>query len=114
MRRRTPLVALITVTLALVWGGRSSTLAAAEVEQWVADLIGADAQARQNAADQLAELGVAAKPAVPALTQALGDANAELRWRAARALGAIGGGAADAVPALIAALDDPETSVPAQ
>src|ERR1700693_4971533 len=98
MRRLTSLVDLIILVGGLlpICG---STVVAADVDQLVAALRGADAQARLDAADQLTAMGALAKSAVPALAQALADPNAELRWRAARVLAAIGPGASDAVPA---------------
>ena len=120
MRRLTSLVALIILVceVAASFAGRLIARVAdggqTNVDPLVAALAGADAQARQDAADQLTALGSAAKAAVPALSHALTDANAELRWRAARALAAIGPGASAALPALIAALGDSEPLVRAQ
>ncbi|HTU26269.1 MAG TPA: HEAT repeat domain-containing protein [Pirellulales bacterium] len=68
-------------------------------------------EARQDAIDDLADLGPKAKAAVPQLTEALKAKEAGIRWRAARALAAIGPDASDAAPALAAALGDKEHHV---
>ena len=93
-----------------------SSLAAGEpatVESLVAAVAGADQAAALAALDALDKLGPQAKPAVPALTQALGSENEERRWHAAQDFGAIGPDAQAAVPDLIKALDDPAKTVQA-
>jgi HEAT repeat protein len=85
---------------------------APDVAQLAAGLNAPQPQQQYAAADALADLGAAAKPAVPALIAALSHQDAELRWRAARALGTIGDAAA--LDALRKACDDAEATVRAQ
>ena len=63
----------------------------------------------EGAAAVLGQIGPAAKDAVPALVQSLGDPNPFVRGMAARALGGIGRAANAAIPALIQALQDLDT-----
>lgn len=81
----------------------------------VADLAKAatsgSAKSREDAIDDLADLGPKAKTAVPQLIEALKAKEPGVRWRAARALAAIGPAAADAAAPLAAALDDPDRHV---
>lgn len=76
------------------------------LSSWVSDLKGAAPLTRTTAAYALAGMGPAAKPAVPALIEALGDEVSAVRFPVAYALGEIGEGATDAVPALEKLLDD--------
>lgn len=76
------------------------------LSSWVSDLKGAAPLTRTTAAYALAGMGPAAKPAVPALIEALGDEISAVRFPVAYALGEIGEGAAEAVPALEKLLDD--------
>jgi HEAT repeat protein len=66
---------------------------------------------RQAAAMALAELGDAAKDAVPGLAAALKDPDVTVRATAAGALAEIGPVAGDAIPALVAALKDSDIDV---
>lgn len=59
-----------------------------------------------EAAYALQQLGPAAKPAVPVLTDSLQSRDDSFRATSARALGAIGPAAVEAVPALVKLLDD--------
>lgn len=59
-------------------------------------------------AEALGELGPAAAPAVPELTQLLGNKGYPVRRARALALGKIGPAAIDALPQLVQALDDPQ------
>jgi len=78
----------------------SSLAAADEVSDLATRLAGESAL---EAADRLAELGPAAKDAVPQLIAALRAEDSELRWRAAWALSRMGREAAPAAPALVLA-----------
>jgi HEAT repeat protein len=69
------------------------------------------AKSREDAIDDLSDLGPKAKEAVPQLVEAMKAQEPGVRWRAARALGAIGPAAADAAAALATALDDPDHHV---
>ena len=75
-------------------------------ENVVRDLIGRlrqdDSETKISAIDTLADLGPAAKSAVPALTAALAHQDASVRHHAARALGSIGPDASSAIDALTA------------
>jgi HEAT repeat protein len=66
---------------------------------------------RVQGAHGLSLHGAEARPAVPALAQALQASDGLLRMQAALALEKIGPGAREAVPQLIVALDDLEWSV---
>jgi HEAT repeat protein len=80
----------------------------AELEKMLAD----PSQAvRVQGAHGLSLHGAEARPAVPALAQALQSSDGLLRMQAALALEKIGPGAREAVPQLIVALNDPEWSV---
>jgi HEAT repeat protein len=70
------------------------------LSQWVADLKAPAPQTRNAAAYEIAGLGPAAAPAVPALIEALGDSEATVRFPVTVALGEIGPPAAAAVPRL--------------
>jgi HEAT repeats len=99
----------LTLILALTTGAASAQNAAGGKEpvtrgrplsEWIADLK-ADAPATRNAAAyEIAGLGPAAKPAVPALIEALDDPDAAVRFPVTVALGEIGPEAAAAVPRL--------------
>jgi HEAT repeat protein len=79
------------------------------VSEFVALLKDNDSEVRSSAAKALSAIGVEAKAAMSALSDALRDQDAEVRWSAAVALGRIGEQAKGAVPALIAALKDGES-----
>jgi hypothetical protein len=66
---------------------------------------------RLHAIRELAELGVAAKPALFLLIEAAKENNSEIRKLSVGALGKIGAEAAEIVSTLIAALSDPEPDV---
>ncbi len=68
--------------------------------QWIADLKAPAPQTRNAAAYEIAGMGPAAAPAVPALIEALGDAETTVRFPATVALGEIGPAAKAAVPKL--------------
>ena len=70
------------------------------LSQWVAELKAAAPQNRNAAAYELAGMGPAAAPAVPALIEALDDPEASVRFPVTVALGEIGPAAAAAVPRL--------------
>lgn len=70
-----------------------------------------DERVRHMAAMTLQNMGAKARPALPALIDALGDGSADVRTTAATALRSFGADAAPAVPALIRALNDRESIV---
>lgn len=74
----------------------------------------ADAKARIEAIDDLAELRADATAAVAPLVAACADADAGVRWHAARAVGLLGRDAVSAVPALVGLLSDPDPVVVTQ
>ena len=63
---------------------------------WVAHLRAPDEESRQTAAAALAEMGPAARAAVPDLIDALNDDDPEVRWLAMQVLGKIGPDAREA------------------
>lgn len=71
-----------------------------DVAALIEKLRGTDAEARVHAAEQLGQLGPAAKPAVPDLIKALDGDDQAMTYEAVTALGRIGPGAAEALPAL--------------
>ncbi len=70
------------------------------LSEWVADLKAQAPQIRNAAAYELAGMGPAAAPAVPALIAALDDPEASVRFPVTVALGEIGPAAAAAIPRL--------------
>jgi HEAT repeat protein len=99
----------LTLILALTTGGASAQNAAGGAEpvaggrplsELIADLKAAAPATRNAAAYEIAGLGPAAKPAVPALIEALDDPDAAVRFPVTVALGEIGPEAAAAVPRL--------------
>ena len=99
----------LTLTLALTAGAASAQDAATGKEpvsrgrplsEWIADLKAAAPATRNAAAYEIAGLGPAAKPAIPALIEALDDPDASVRFPVTVALGEIGPEAAAAVPRL--------------
>jgi HEAT repeat protein len=99
----------LTLIIALTTGGASAQNAARGQEpvsrgrplsEWIAELKAAAPATRNAAAYEIASLGPAAKPAVPALIEALDDPNATVRFPVTVALGEIGPDAAAAVPRL--------------
>jgi HEAT repeat protein len=66
---------------------------------------------RFRAATIIARIGPPAKPAVPALIDALADEDSQTRNEVLFALGAVGPDAEAAVPAITKALDDPDINV---
>ncbi|HEY9507098.1 MAG TPA: HEAT repeat domain-containing protein [Gemmatimonadales bacterium] len=99
----------LTLTLALATSRASAQEAAGSKEpvsrgrplsEWIADLKAAAPATRNGAAYEIAGLGPAAKPAVPALIAALDDPDPAVRFPVTVALGEIGPDAADAVPRL--------------
>ena len=99
----------LALIIALTTGGASAQNAAGAREpvsrgrplsEWIADLKAAAPATRNAAAYEIASLGPAAKPAVPALIEALDDPEAAVRFPVTVALGEIGPDAAAAVPRL--------------
>jgi HEAT repeat protein len=99
----------LTLILALTTGGASAQNAAGGEEpvvrgrplsELIADLKAAAPATRNAAAYEIAGLGPAAKPAVPALIEALDDPDAAVRFPVTVALGEIGPEAVAAVPRL--------------
>ena len=99
----------LTLILALTTGRASAQDAAGAKEpvsrgrplsEWIADLKASAPATRNAAAYEIAGLGPAAKPAVPALIEALDDPDAAVRFPVTVALGEIGPDAAAAVPRL--------------
>ena len=99
----------LTLILALTTGGASAQNAAGGKEpvaggrplsELIADLKAAAPATRNAAAYEIAGLGPAAKPAVPALIEALDDPDAAVRFPVTVALGEIGPEAAPAGPRL--------------
>ena len=101
---------VIALTLALTAGSasaQSDASAAKEpvsqgrpLSEWIIDLKGAAPLTRNAAAYEIAGMGPAAAPAVPALIEALDDPAAVVRFPVTVALGEIGPAAAPAVPKL--------------
>jgi beta-lactamase regulating signal transducer with metallopeptidase domain/HEAT repeat protein len=78
-----------------------------QIQEYIAQLKSpADEFKRLHAMNALRNAGVAARDAVPWLSDLLKDSNYRYRYSAASALGAIGEQAKEGVPALIAALED--------
>ncbi len=78
------------------------------IEALIADLASPDRLMRSKAIYSLNEIGVAARPAIPALKRVMADdLEPFLQIIAAGAVGAIARDDPDAVPVLVAALDDP-------
>lgn len=99
----------LTLIIALTTGGASAQNAAGGQEpvargrplsEWIAELKAAAPATRNAAAYEIAGLGPAAKPAVPALIEALDDPDASVRFPVTVALGEIGPDAVAAVPRL--------------
>jgi HEAT repeat protein len=76
------------------------------ISQLIADLKAAAPYTRNGAAYQLAHMGPAAAPAVPALIEALSDPVASVRYPVTIALREIGPAAKAAVPALKKVVED--------
>jgi HEAT repeat protein len=106
------------LTLAMVLGGTAAQAQGSKeksrepvadgrtLSEWVVDLKAAAPQNRNAAAYELAGMGPAAAPAVPALIEALDDSEAVVRFPVTVALGEIGPAAAAAVPRLKQMLED--------
>ena len=99
----------LTLILALTTGGASAQNAAGGKEpvaggrplsELISDLKAAAPATRNAAAYEIAGLAAAAKPAVPALIEALDDPDAAVRFPVTVALGEIGPEAVAAVPRL--------------
>jgi HEAT repeat protein len=101
-----------SMLILLVVGVGNSAAQQSDVAKLTAGLTSPTAAARHAAADSLADLGIAARPAVPQLMGALASSDAELRWRAARALGVIG--SVEATGALRKQISDADALVRAQ
>lgn len=76
------------------------------LSQWIADLKAQAPQTRNAAAYEIAGMGPAAAPAVPALITALDDPEASVRYPATVALLEIGPAAKAAVPRLQQMMDE--------
>jgi HEAT repeats len=81
-------------------GGSEPVSRGRPLSEWIADLKAAAPSVRNAAAYEIASLGPAAKPAVPALIAALDDPEPTVRFPVTVALGEIGPDAAAAVPRL--------------
>jgi HEAT repeat protein len=81
-------------------GGKEPVSRGRPLSEWIADLKAAAPATRNAAAYEIASLGPAAKPAVPALIEALDDPDAAVRFPVTVALGEIGPDATAAVPRL--------------
>jgi hypothetical protein len=81
-------------------GGSEPVSRGRPLREWIADLKAAAPAVRNGAAYEIASLGPAAKPAVPALIEALDDPDPTVRFPVTVALGEIGPDAAAAVPRL--------------
>lgn len=78
------------------------------IEDFIAELASPDRLVRSKAIYSLNEIGVAARPAIPALKRIMNDGSEPfLQIIAAGAVGAIARDDPDAVPVLVAALNDP-------
>jgi HEAT repeat protein len=84
---------------------------AADVEELVKNLGSKDSDVRRAAAKSLGEIGMEAKPALPALVKALKDDDKFVRRFSAQSIGELGVEGKTAVPALTAALKDPAKEV---
>jgi HEAT repeat protein len=84
---------------------------AADVPDLIKKLGSKDNEERRDAANQLAEAGKAAKPAVKALTKALKDKDRFVRRYAAQALGNVGPDAKGSIKDLAALLEDDHQNV---
>jgi HEAT repeat protein len=76
------------------------------LSQWIVDLKATSPQTRNAAAYEIAGMGPAAAPAVPALIEALDDPSAAVRFPATVALLEIGPAAKAAVPRLKQMMDE--------
>ncbi len=83
------------------------------LSSWVADLKGLAPYTRNRAAYAIGGMGADARPAVPALIEALKDPEAAVRYPVCIALREIGPAAKEAVPALTETLDDRNDDVAA-
>jgi HEAT repeat protein len=103
-------VAVLAVTPAVCAQGASSgkepMTDGRTLSEWVADLKADAPQTRNAAAYEIAGLGPAAAPAVPALIAALDDPNPTVRFPVTVALREIGPAAVDAVPRLKKMMDE--------
>jgi len=85
---------------------RQSSYLGVAIADWVAALKSSDPLERRLAAHALAEIGRAAREAVPALTEALRDSESFVRVWAAAALARVEPENLNAIPALIAGTRD--------
>jgi HEAT repeat protein len=93
---------LITVICAALF--LAATARAADVDELIKQLKDKDSDVRRAAAKALSEIGMEAKPALPALTKALKDDDKFVRRFSVQSLGELGPEAKDAVPGLKDAL----------
>lgn len=101
-------IGALVLFLALTAGGVSAQSAPAKqpvsqgrpLSEWIADLKAPAPLTRNAAAYEIAGLGPAAAPAVPALIEALDDPDPAVRFPVTVALGEIGPAAKAAVPRL--------------
>jgi HEAT repeat protein len=112
MIRRVVFAGLLGWVAAIAWAVDQQAVAQ---EPTVADLVArlktGNVEAKLEAIAKLEDMGADAKPAVPALSDALAHADPKVRYHAARAFGAMGPAAADAVPALVGKLRDDDALV---
>jgi HEAT repeat protein len=76
------------------------------LSEWIADLKAPAPQSRNAAAYEIAGLGPAAAPAVPALIAALDDELPTVRFPVTVALGEIGPAASEAIPRLLQVMEE--------
>jgi HEAT repeat protein len=88
-----------------------ASTSAANVDELIKKLASKDSEGRRAAAKDLGDLGKDAKPAVKALTRALGDGDTYVVQFSAEALGKIGPDAKDAIPALTKLLGNGKSSI---
>lgn len=98
------LILLLLCFAASAGSAFAATADPAEVERWVQDLASGDAKVRREAAYQLNRLGAEARPAVPALIQALDDNEQQVWFMSVMTLAALGSEAKEATPKLIEGL----------
>jgi HEAT repeat protein len=94
------LVVAVTLSTSAAWGQSEPMSDGHTLSEWIADLKAAAPVSRNAAAYEIAGMGAAAAPAVPALIAALDDEVAAVRFPVTVALGEIGPAAEAAIPRL--------------